>query len=300
MSRFVGLKIGPLSESSPPANAIAIKLQPEEHQLHFGTSVSVSSLEQNAAAKQARNGVQLLTISGIAWIILSNCGLIYSAASVSAITYELQSSHSRSRFDSHGRVADIDSMMPSGFVIWIVGTLGQLVIFGAFCGLAMVILGYARLFLAKQAVFQQHIAEQLHIQAGGNVNTTRLAEGATHVGDQFNTGDITGGAVGRGARVNARDISAFKQVIDNSTKFDDDLKSKLVSAREAIETMDASDDDKQDVAESLGKITEELEKPTPEPGRLERFFNRVKEVAPVVASILASAAQMRIILGLGK
>ncbi len=56
------------------------------------------------------------------------------------------------------------------------------------------------------------------------------------------------------------------------------------------------DEDKADVVENLNKLTAALEGEKREPGRIQRFWNRIKEVAPVVADILKSAASVAAIL----
>ena len=110
-------------------------------------------------------------------------------------------------------------------------------------------------------------------------------------------GDAIGSAIGAGARVRARDITAYKQAVDRSAGIDADLKRSLKAARDAIDQADLSDIDKADAADDLGKLTAELEKPEKDPGLVRRYFNHIKEIAPVVASILSSAKIVADILG---
>jgi hypothetical protein len=46
------------------------------------------------------------------------------------------------------------------------------------------------------------------------------------------------------------------------------------------------------VVEQLKSLATELEKPKRETSRVRRFWERIKDVAPTVASILASAASL--------
>jgi hypothetical protein len=98
--------------------------------------------------------------------------------------------------------------------------------------------------------------------------------------------------------VNARDITLYKNVVDSSTRLDNNVKQKLQEAREAVENAELSDADKADVIDDLNKLTAELDKPEQDDGRVQRYWNRIKEVAPTVAQILASAASLAKILGL--
>ena len=91
----------------------------------------------------------------------------------------------------------------------------------------------------------------------------------------------------------------YKNVVDSSANLDNDIKQKLKEAREAIENADLSDADKEDVVDELNKLTAELEKPKQDDGRVQRYWNRIKEIAPTVASILSSTASLGKILGVG-
>lgn len=247
---------------------------------------SISPLTHFAARSSkghrlVRHGLILMAVSGVLWILISNMATLQNAA----------------RFDNTRTAIANGSFeqpsMPSGGEIWFITTVAQLSVAGFFVGMVMVIVGYARLFLDKQAVFEQHVNEQLNVIAQGDVEATQLAKGATYMSDRTNIGgDVIGSAVGRDASVNARDITVFKQTVDSSTKMDADLKSKLSEARDEIDKLDIPQDDKHDVTDDLGKLTEELDKPEPTPSRVERFLKRIEEIAPSVASVLASATRI--------
>lgn len=113
------------------------------------------------------------------------------------------------------------------------------------------------------------------------------------MGDKFEIkGDVVGSALGRRALVKIGDINVYKQVVDQSLGLDDELKSVLKQARDAIEAADLSELDKADVAEHLDKLTAELEKCEKETGLVKRYWNRIKEVAPPVAALLGSAVSV--------
>ena len=87
--------------------------------------------------------------------------------------------------------------------------------------------------------------------------------------------------------------------MDNLGIVEEDIKQKLKEARKAIENADLSDADKSGVVDDLNKLTAELEKPEQDDGRVQRYWNRIKEVAPTAASLLASAASLGKLLGAG-
>jgi hypothetical protein len=92
--------------------------------------------------------------------------------------------------------------------------------------------------------------------------------------------------------VAARDVSAYNDLIDQSSTLDPDLKRTLKEAREALETIGLPEADKDDVADDLGKLTAELTKPQPDVYRVRRLWMRIRETAPTVAAILASASRL--------
>ena len=66
----------------------------------------------------------------------------------------------------------------------------------------------------------------------------------------------------------------------------------LVEARKALESGNLTGADKDDAADDLGKLTDEIKRPEPQPGRIKRLFESIKQLAPDVASILSSAAKI--------
>jgi hypothetical protein len=121
-------------------------------------------------------------------------------------------------------------------------------------------------------------------------------------GNMGNNTEVHGDAIGsafEGGTVNARDILVYKTAVDSSVRLDNDIKQKLKEAREAIENSDLPNDDKADAVDQLNNLTAELEKPEKDEGRVQRYWNRIKEVAPTGASILASAASLAKLLGGG-
>lgn len=242
-----------------------------------------------------RRGLILMVVSGVIWLFIKN------ALSLSGIlkAERLRSATGAMLEQPDDYLSILQSSMPNYFNVWLFSMLGELSVAGFFSGWVMVFLGYVKLFLAKQAVFEQHINEQLNIRAGGNVDATQLGKGAKYMGDRTNVGgDIVGSAVGRDSSLNARDISVFKQTVDRSMTLDAELKEKLALAREEIEKLDVPIEEKKDVTDDLKKLTEELDKPNPTPSRVDRFFKRIEEVAPTVSTILASATKIVQLLGI--
>ena len=105
-------------------------------------------------------------------------------------------------------------------------------------------------------------------------------------------GNVVGSAVGSGSTVNARDINAFNNALDQSQGLDPELKRVLVEARQQLESGDLTGADKDDAVDDLGKLADEIKKPEPQPGRIKRFFDGIKQLAPDVASILSSAVKI--------
>jgi hypothetical protein len=104
--------------------------------------------------------------------------------------------------------------------------------------------------------------------------------------------NVVGSAVGSGSTVNARDITAFINTVDQTTDLEPELKRVLVEARKALESSSLAGADKDDAADDLGKLTDEIQRPEPQPGRIKRLFESIKQLAPDVASILSSMAQI--------
>jgi hypothetical protein len=90
----------------------------------------------------------------------------------------------------------------------------------------------------------------------------------------------------------ARDLASYNDAIDRSSVLDPDLKCKLKQARKALETIELPEADKGDVADDLGKLTAELNKPQPDSHRVRRLLTRIQDIAPIVAAIPASASRL--------
>ena len=98
-------------------------------------------------------------------------------------------------------------------------------------------------------------------------------------------------------RVRAHDINVYKQAVDQSSSIEDDVKQVLKNARDALEHIKLSEADKEDATDDLGKLTAELEKDDKDIGRVQRYWNRIKEIAPPVAAILSAATSIAKLLG---
>ena len=105
-------------------------------------------------------------------------------------------------------------------------------------------------------------------------------------------GNIVGSAIGSGNTVNARDINAFINSVGQAEGLDPELKRVLVEARQALESGPLTGTDKDDAADDLGKLAEEVTKPEPQHGRVKRLFDGLVKLAPDVASILSAAARI--------
>jgi len=104
-------------------------------------------------------------------------------------------------------------------------------------------------------------------------------------------GDVIGSALGHGADSKSRDINIYKQAVDRSA-IELEVKTALMEARAALEHTELSQDEKNDAIDDLNKLTQELGSGTPKPNRVQRFLSRIKEIAPLAASILESTASI--------
>ena len=104
-------------------------------------------------------------------------------------------------------------------------------------------------------------------------------------------GDNIGGAVGQGNNVTATNFMVYKTSVEES-KLPPDLKEFLIKAREALEMLTLEPPDKEEVAESLVKLKDELEQPQKDEGRINRYIKRITEVAPSIVTILGSAQSL--------
>lgn len=116
--------------------------------------------------------------------------------------------------------------------------------------------------------------------------------GEKTMGDDIKIGrDAVNSAVGSHARFSARDVSSYKQEVDSSS-MDDELKTFLKQVRDAIESAELSEADAQDARDDLAKLSDELEKPVKNPGRLSRLWGNLKAIAPTVSAALSAAASV--------
>ena len=139
--------------------------------------------------------------------------------------------------------------------------------------------------------------KRIHIETGGGSATIQLTEedyvvSSSH--QNFYGGHFQGCSFG-----DHNSLTNYFGVVDKLGTVEEDIKLKLKEAREAIEHSDLPHDDKADAVEQLNNLTAELEKPEKDDGRVQRYWNRIKEVAPTGASILASAASLAKLLGVG-
>ena len=140
---------------------------------------------------------------------------------------------------------------------------------------------------AGRLVTKQQI---INLLAGEN---PRIALEDHSMTSEVNTeGNVVGSAIGAGNIVNARDINAFINGVDQADSLDPELRQVLIAARKAIESGPLTGADKDDAADDLGKLAEEVTKPEPQPSRIKRLFDGIKQLAPDVASILSSAAKI--------
>ena len=100
-------------------------------------------------------------------------------------------------------------------------------------------------------------------------------------------GDFIGSFIGP-----VRDITVYKNAVDDSSKLGDDIKQTLKKAREVIENAELSENNKVDVIDELNKFTDELNKPKQDDARMKRCAERIEKLAPTVSSILASITSL--------
>src|SRR5262249_2489903 len=133
-----------------------------------------------------------------------------------------------------------------------------------------------------EAVFRQ-------VQADGGITINVVQQGGTVVQNKNVVhGDNIGGVVG-GGKVNARNIRVYKETVDQSQNLPQELKDVLIRAREALESSSLPETGKNDVADSLANLTQELEQLEKNPGRFGRFSQGIQKIAQPVATALASA-----------
>ena len=72
------------------------------------------------------------------------------------------------------------------------------------------------------------------------------------------------------------------------------MKREIKEARRRIDELELDREDKDDITDNLTKLTTELQKPEKQQdeGRLKRYFTRIKESAPAIASGLSITASI--------
>ncbi len=112
---------------------------------------------------------------------------------------------------------------------------------------------------------------------------------ASHSGEIISIGgDVIGSAVGTHSSLKVRDIITKIQ----KSAMDTDLKEKFAAAAEELLNLKINEADKSDAADDLIKLQVELEKPTKDEGRIQKIWNRIEDMVPTIASILASTATL--------
>lgn len=233
------------------------------------------------------NGIWIAIISGITWFILSG---IASSIMITTIRYPSLPSQWNNQHNS-GVLFNIDTSFNNIDALFMLSILASISMTGILVGVIMVILGYTRLFLKKQSTFEQHVNQQLHILARDNVKTI-VGRGSMNDKTHISHSSIFGSAIGSSAELNAHNISIFQNMVNNSSNIDSDMKEKINLACTEIEKLSIPQEDKCDAIENIEKLTKELDKLEPDPGRVKRFLNHIKEIAPTVSSILMSAKKI--------
>ena len=122
----------------------------------------------------------------------------------------------------------------------------------------------------------------------GRMNITIVQDGGTAVKSQnVVNGNVVGGVVGSGT-VNARDITTYRDRISKTIK-NSNWRQALLSAREQVETFsDLSPADRANAADSIGQITQELEKANPSASVFKRCLRTLKDYAqPAYQTLMA-------------
>jgi hypothetical protein len=168
---------------------------------------------------------------------------------------------------------------------------------------------HARVYQIKEAASRglridvytnERIAEQLCRQEIPHSECLQLsltADSATIVGGTvLDDGSRADGATAvagaaESTAVDARDVAVFVRSVDAHPSLAAGTKAILKQARSELETCELSGADKNDTADDLGKITEELGKPQPDDGRIRRLCANVRSIAPTVAEVLRSVSK---------
>jgi len=156
------------------------------------------------------------------------------------------------------------------------------------------LLGLLPYLAAKTGLQIEHISNPtIHIYIGeANMDSTKKSEDST----QISVGDITGAVIG--AIGSARDIDIFATHVDGSS-VREEFKEEFREARRRIDATQLSSEDKADVIDSLTRLLREVAKPEGlgEPGRIQRYILRIKDIAPFVAAALSISASVAKLAG---
>ena len=144
------------------------------------------------------------------------------------------------------------------------------------------------------------VINTLDVSAKTSAEATLVSEatGEKTMGDKIRIeGPVQNSAVGSSAKFKARDVNAYIGEVDRSS-IDEEIKVVLKQARQAVEAADLPPGDKEDLEDDLGKLSAEMEKPEKDAGRVQKIWNRIKEIAPPIAAILsASASLSKLLMG---
>lgn len=129
------------------------------------------------------------------------------------------------------------------------------------------------------------------VRAQIEINTGVLILGDIDMSDKSTNvdtggGDITGSAIGAGARVIAQTIQSIKGNVGSSGNIDAEGQKLISGAAEAIgATTSLEDDEKRQALDDLEKLAAEAAKATPRPSLLKRAWESVKLVAGAIPTI---------------
>jgi hypothetical protein len=111
--------------------------------------------------------------------------------------------------------------------------------------------------------------------------TFNTIEGDNHVGDKINIGgNVASSAVGSNASLKARNIITQVQ----QSGLDADLKQKFAEAAATLVNLNISEGAKEDAADDLAKLKNEMEKPAKDEGRIKTIWDRINSAASILAS----------------
>ncbi len=88
----------------------------------------------------------------------------------------------------------------------------------------------------------------------------------------------------------ARKTTSYNKYVDESQHLDGELKDSLKRAREEIDKLGLPKEEEEDLADDLGKLTDELGKENPSENRVQKLLKRIEAVASTVAAIVKPLA----------